>query len=108
MADFGLVLLALVVGQFVLAERVVALTVVVLLVVAYIAFAELVAAVVSTALVVAELAVERRVWLAAVLDSSQASHCLSAQACSRLASRASTFSAKRFPNADACCWHCGS
>ena len=54
------------------------------------------------------LVVEQRVLLAVVMDSSQASHCSSVRACSRLASRANTSSAVRFPNAGACCWRCGN
>ena len=69
MADFGLALQPLVEEQFALAELVEALAVAVLQVVAYIAFAEPVAAVVSAALVVAQSAVERQFWLAAVMDS---------------------------------------
>ena len=78
------------------------------LVVAYIVFVERIVEPVVALAALAELVVEQQVLLAAVMDSSQASHCSSARACSRLASRANTFLIRRFPNADACCWRCGN
>ena len=99
-AGSGLALQPSVVELVALAEWVVVLAVI--QVVAYIVFAEQVAAVASAGLVVAESVVEQRVLLAVVMDSSQASHCSSARASSRLASRANTFLIRRFPNAGAC------
>ena len=78
------------------------------LVVAYIVFAERIVEPVVALAALAESVVEQQVLLAVAMDSSQASHCSSVRACSRLASRANTSSAERFPNADACCWRCGN
>ena len=94
-----------------LAEWVVVLAVI--QVVAYIGFVEQVAEQVVAEPLVELAAVERavgqrQVLLVVVTDSSQASHCSSVRACSRLANRANTFLIRQFPNADACCWHCGN
>ena len=90
---------ALVVRQLVVEQAVlVGQAVVSQLVVAYIVFAER----------IVEPVVEQRVLLAVVMDSSQASHCSSVRACSRLANRANTFLIRRFPNAGVCCWRCGN
>ena len=78
------------------------------LVVAYIVFAERIVEPVVALAALAESVVEQRVLLAIVMDSSQASHCSSVRACSRLANRANTFLIRRFPNASACCWRCGN
>ena len=80
------------------------------LVVAYIVFAERIVEQVVALAALAESVAVRQVLLVAVLDldSSQASHCSLARAYSRLASRANTSSAGRFPNAAACCWRFGN
>ena len=78
------------------------------LIVAYIVFVELIVEPVVALAALAESVVEQRVLLAVVMDSSQASHCSSVRACSRLASRANTFLTRQFPNAGACCWRCGN